>query len=191
MIIIINDSTPGSAPLVQKIFLENFVPCALIGTSELVDMLPAAIVVGEKMSASVADAMCEFSGVEFNVIRGFHSGISPAEIADDIYDLLHEKGVNLNTISDDRFTYEAGEVYFCDRSLYLTKREALIVRLLFIADRWLSNDEIARYCWPVNKRPSAGAVSVHIHNINSKAERYCGINLIQHKRFRGYMINKQ
>lgn len=190
MIIIVNDSTPGSAPLVQKIFLENYVPCALIGTSELVDMLPAAIVVGERLSASVAIAMCEFNGCEYNVIRGFHSGISPAETADDICDLMREKGINLNMICDDRFTYEAGEVYFYDRSLYLTKRETIIARLIFYANRWLTVDDIARYCWPADKRPSKGAVSVHVHNINAKSEKYCGIKLIRYKRYRGYMLNK-
>lgn len=69
----------------------------------------------------------------------------------------------------------------------LTKSEFVILKYISEHDGYVSSQEISEKV-AAGRVMTVGSVAVHVCNVNKKATKICGKNLISFQRFKGYCI---
>lgn len=168
MILIIDNSQRKLRNELRNAYLSHKIPCALSDLDHAADYMPCTVIqVTEKYLYDDA----KFLASMYNNI--------PVLVEDSVMDITVPENPHLKCF--------IGGVTFCSRKIFLTKTEELIVHMLMMTDIWVSSSEIANYCMKV---PRKSSVAVHICNINAKAQKSTGFELIDCRRFSGYRLKR-
>lgn len=193
MILIIDNTQRKFRGEIRQKFLADNIPCLVADEDQYDAYMPAAFtVVTEKYLLDDAVYMSEIYNRD------------PVYLYEDIKDLYN---FIINTFSErygdifgtskiSRVLTKNGEVLFCGKPLYLTPNEHRILTMLRYAptDRetnekvYYSKEQLAAFCLEKG-RSAAGAVAVHICNMNTKANKTVGADIVECRRYKGYRLH--
>lgn len=169
MLLIIDNTKRKLREKLRAAYLKNGIPCALTDMKHAADFLPCAMIqVTERYLYDDA------------VFLASMYGKIPVTVSENV------EAVGIVSVPHIRM-FPRG-VCYCSKNLYLTKTERLIVNMLLLydADR-VPIPLAALYCMKV---PKPASLCVHVCNINAKAKRATGIDLIDCRRYSGYCLHK-
>lgn len=195
MILIIDNTQRKFRTEIRKRFLSDNIPCMVADVSQYDEYLPAPFtVVTERY---LLDEVAYVAGLH----NHDHAPICLHEEVRDMYKyiieaLLEHFGDIFGTSKIARVLTKNGEVLFCGKPLYLTKSESRILNMLKYAPTdsatgekvYYSKEQLAAYCM-TDGRNAAGAVAVHICNMNNKANKIAGFDIVECKRYLGYRLH--
>lgn len=193
MILIIDNTQRKFRTEIRKRLLSDNIPCVVADLSQYDEFLPAPfIVVTERYLLD-----------EVAYLAGMHNQ-APICLHEDVRDMytyivnafLERFGDIFGTSKIARVLTKNGEVLFCGKPLYLTKSESRILNMLKYAPTdpvtgekvYYSREQLAAYCM-TDGRSAAGAVAVHICNMNQKANKIAGFDIVECKRYLGYRLH--
>lgn len=171
MILIIDNTQRKLRNELRRKYMKSGIPCVVSDLEHAVEYMPCALIqVTEQYLRNDAMFLASIYGdIHVRVAEDF----IPAAIG--IVSTLHLQ------------VTETG-VRYCSKRLYLTKTEKLIVNMLLIYDKGrVTPKNAAAYCMV---KPNISSIRVHVCNINSKAKRATGIELIDCRRFEGYKLHE-
>ncbi len=85
--------------------------------------------------------------------------------------------------------YENGMFYFCSSTINFTKTEKRIIACLCCMPDWVSFEVLSAFCLKAAKN-SSDSIAVHVCNINSKARKVTGHEIIECRRYCGYRLKR-
>lgn len=182
MLLIIDNTQRKFRKNIRENMHRRGIPCALTDSDRCAEFMPArAVFVTEDYLLKDAEYIAGIYSVP-HVLT-----VHPEDIESTAVRIFPE---NLSReqprLSRRRIRYDGKDLYFCGKSLALTKTEKLIVTLLTLCNGWTDASIIAAYC--MKNTGDANSVAVHICNANAKALRATGQKLILCRRFSGYSI---
>ena len=192
ILIIDNTQRKFRGEIRQRFLLEN-IPCLVADATQYDEYLPATFtVVTEKYLFDDAVYMA-----------GMHNH-DPVYLYEDVKNLYNyivntfseQYGDIFGTSKISRVLIKNGDVLFCGKPLYLTPNEQRILTMLRYAPIdpttkekiYYTKEQLAAYCLEQG-RSAAGAVAVHICNMNNKANKTAGVDIIECKRYKGYRLH--
>ncbi len=170
MLLIIDNTKRKLRNELHRKYMKMGIPCALSDMEHAPEYMPCAMIqVTEQYLYEDAVFLASmYGGIEVFVEEGF------MPFALGIVSVPHIEPV-------------ATGVRFCSKRIYLTRTEKLIVHMLLMYDRGRVTPELAAaYCM---SSPSVSGIRAHICNINAKAKRATGIELIDCRRYEGYCLH--
>ena len=193
MTLIIDNTQRKFRTEIRKRFLSDNIPCVVADLSQYDEFLPAPFtVVTERYLLD-----------EVAYLAGMHNQ-APICLHEDVRDMYtyilnafqEHFGDIFGTNKISRVLTKNGDVLFCGKPLYLTKSEARILNMLKYAPTdpvtrekvYYSKEQLAAYCM-TDGRSAAGAVAVHICNMNQKANKIAGFDIVECKRYLGYRLH--
>lgn len=171
MILIIDNTQRKLRNELRRKYMKSGIPCVVSDLEHAVEYMPCALIqVTEKYLRDDAKLLASMYGnIPVRVDDGVISGA-------------------LGIVSTSHLESTETGVRFCSKRLHLTKTEKLIVNMLLMYDKGrITSEYIAVYCMV---KPNVSSVRAHICNINSKAKRATGIELIDCRRFKGYRLHE-
>lgn len=194
MILIIDNTQRKFRTEIRNMFLLQNIPCYVTETSQCDEYLPAPFtVVTERYLLDEVSYIASMRHDQNPIY--VHEGIR------DLYDYVirafsEQHGDIFGTIKISRVLTRNGEVLFCGKPLYLTKSEQRILNMLKYAPDdpitkekiYYSKEQLAAFCM-TDGRSAAGAVAVHICNMNNKANKIAGFDIVECKRYLGYRLH--
>ena len=170
MILIIDNTRRRLREELRHEYLKRMIPCVLSDLDHCAEYMPcSAVQVTEKYLLKDAAFVADMHGVT------------------DVY--CSENVLEFAVPHREHMLLSSNGVVYCSKSIYLTKTERLIVRLLLFAVKGSVMPETVRaYCMSGSAKLSS--VCAHISNINKKAVSATGIPLIDCRRFEGYRLHE-
>lgn len=180
MILVVDNTRRKMRKEIRELLRSKGIPCA-VSVSDKIDMLlPAScVVVTERYLLEDVKYM-----VEFHETSPVYLYDTEKSFGDFVLECVnaHVKEAPPNMEFEDK-------LYYYGTPIPLTKTELLIARFLSEVPGWHTVENIAAYCLK-NGKDGANNVSVHICNINQKCKRLTNVELIDCRRYSGYMISR-
>ena len=187
MILIADNTKRKIRDEIREMLLSEGIPCAVCHTDDIDRHLPAgAVVVTERYIAPDVRYMEEMHRPRtpvfiFDEDRPLYSFVK------EVYEEFCRKKADGEGYSHVSVTDKG--VIFCNCFIRTTKSELRIIRQLLSMPEWHTAEKITLYCMK-NSRSDFGHAAVHISNLNRKARKASGKNLIDCKRYLGYRISE-
>lgn len=194
MILIIDNTQRKFRTDIRNMFLLKNIPCHITETGQCDEYMPVPLTIVTE----------QYLLDEVSYIAGVHHSNSPIYVYENLrglYDFAvrafsEQYGDIFGTTKISRVLTRSGEILFCGKPLYLTDSEQRILNMLKYAPTdpdtkekpYYSREQIAAFCM-TDGRSAAGAVAVHICNMNNKANRATGFDIVECKRYLGYRLH--